>query len=280
MLYFFFFVLIFFNNKNKKLSIQNTFPETIEVDLLNLSNTETSNVSKAVATGPIINLGSATPTGNNSGRSVSPNLSNLSHLSQPVKKESNLRSWFHLPTAFNSTNSGRLTPAPAPALDVTTTSIYAAVGDTQNSAAPTTHSDNNTDDSHSPQQSMQKNKKIPSKKTNNFGESYYNKQNKIKEQKFTSPGSPAPSTSSTPSTSNVVVVPPTPPTTSANNNNHSINNQTNNNVEQQQQQQTKSSRRTTSLLNLFMSNSQGNNSSHLTYIFKIYSNFFFPFYFS
>lgn len=227
-----------------------TLAETIEVDLVNLSNVEASNASKS--SGPIINLDS---TGNNGGRSVSPNLSNLSHLSQPVKKESNLRSWFHLPTAFNAsggTTGGRSTPAP---LDVKSTSIYSTETTTPN-VAITSHDDTN-DDTNSPPQSMKTSSKSSTK--TNFGESYYNKQNKLKEQKFTSPGSPAPSTSSTPS-SNVVVVVAAPTTTNVNSN---VNvNQITNKTEQQQQ--TKSSRRTTSLLNLFMSNSQGN-SSHLTF---------------
>lgn len=228
--------------------IYKTLTETIEVDLVNLSNVEalSSNASKSsvVATGPIINLDA---TGNNSGRSVSPNLSNLSHLSQPVKKESNLRSWFHLPTAFNaSAATGRSTPAP---LDVKSTSIYSA--DTPSVAIT---NDDTNDDTNSPPQSMKTSKS--STKTN-FGESFYNKQNKLKEQKFTSPGSPAPSTSSTPSSNVVVVV---APTTSNANSNVNVN-QTN---ITEQQQQTKSSRRTTSLLNLFMSNSQGN-SSHITF---------------
>lgn len=227
--------------------------ENIEVDLVNLSNVEalSANASKATAVpiAPIINLESAA---NNSGRSVSPNLSNLSHLSQPVKKESNLRSWFHLPNAFNAGGlTGRSTPAP---VDVKSTSIYSA-------EIPNVTNDDTHDDTNSPPQSTKTSSKSSVK--TNFGDSFYNKQNKLKEQK--SAGSPAPSTSSTPS-SNVVVV---APNTNANSNVNVI--QTN---RTEQQQQTKSSRRTTSLLNLFMSNSQGNR-SHLTFFKKKYLPFLF-----
>uniref|UniRef100_A0A336LYW5 CSON011071 protein n=1 Tax=Culicoides sonorensis TaxID=179676 RepID=A0A336LYW5_CULSO len=211
-------------------------PETIEVDLVNLSSineaNDALNKNSSIPLGPIINLNSSE---NNNGRPVSPNFSNLSHLSQPAKKESNLRSWFHLP--------GRATPAPH---DVTITSIHNN-SEMPSSVTNTNNSDDTfNDDTNSPTQSMKTSGS--NKKSSNFGESFYNfnntKQNKLKEQ-----GSPVPSTSSTPS-SNVVVVPNTSKNV--------------NKIEQQQQQdqQTKSSRRTTSLLNLFMSNSQGKHESN------------------
>lgn len=217
-----------------------------------MSNVEalSANASKGtgVPTAPIINLD--TP---GSGRSASPNLSNLSHLSQPVKKESNIRSWFHLPNVLNAGSlTGRSTPAPVEAKGGT--SIYSTEIPTNST------NDDTNDDTNSPPQSTKTSSKT------NFGDSFYNKQNKLKEQtKITSPGSPAPSTSSTPS-SNVVVVAAATTTNSANS--HVNVNRT------EQQQQTKSSRRTTSLLNLFMSNSQGNRSPLTFYIKYLFSFFY------
>lgn len=139
-----------------------------------------------------------------------------------------------------TSSTGRSTPAPT---DAKLTSIYA-----ETSAMPDTSDNDDTNNS----QSMNKSK-------TNFGESFYNKQNKIKEQKIGSPSAPS------------VVT-----TTTAN----SVNCKS---ETQQQQPQTKSSRRTTSLLNLFMSNSQGNSSQfiyfssvsfHFTLFFFLYTHFF------
>ncbi|XP_063697271.1 F-BAR domain only protein 2 isoform X2 [Culicoides brevitarsis] len=116
-------------------------PENIEVDLVNLSSVDaSSSVSKqsAVPVAPIINLDA--PGTNTSVRSISPNLSNLTHLSQPPKKESNIRSWFHLPNTktTGNTSTGRSTPAPV--VDAKLTSIYA----TDAANASTSDNDDNS----------------------------------------------------------------------------------------------------------------------------------------
>lgn len=231
--------------------------ETIELDLVNLSSNESS--STVVKTTPIINLNSSSMVSNNSGGG-SPNLTNLTHLSQPTKKESNLRSWFHLSSSSNTaagTNQSGLNQVPNSSLDISTTSTYQ-----QQDLNSTMLTDNNgtSDANASPQPSMQSSK---SSKTN-FGEIFNNKQNKFKEQR---PTSPPLQQSSTP----IMMMTNTGGSETPS---ITIGAKTNAIAEQnsKEQQPQKSSRRTTSLLNLFMSNSQGN--SHNLSLFKTFNMIF------
>lgn len=251
----FFFFLCFFTTFVICFILLTHVSETIELDLVNLSSNENSSI--VVKSTPIINLNSSSLVSSNSG-SGSPNLTNLTHLSQPTKKESNLRSWFNLSSsssnAAGAANQSSLTQVPNSSLDISTTSTYQQQQQDINSTMLT---DNNgtSDANASPQPSMQSSK---SSKTN-FGEIFNNKQNKFKEHRSTSPPLQSPTIMTMTNTGGSE----TP--------NITMGTKTNAIAEQnsKEQQPQKSSRRTTSLLNLFMSNSQGN--SHNLSLFKTFN---------
>lgn len=172
----------------------------------------------------------AIPTSTNNQSVASPTLSNLSHLSQPPKKESYVRSWFNFsqnsstPTAVNS---GSISNSSLTERNPSIVAVEAAPSGGGGSYQQSDASSYNVDTlGSSPIQST--NLKQNNSKTN-FGEIFLKQ--KLKEQPVTNP-------------------------------HITLTGVDDENSEQQPtlstKEQPKSSRRTTSLLNLFMSNSQGN----------------------
>lgn len=208
--YFFYFVYLFHD-----------LTEIVEFNLsgLNAPNVNV-NTQNTVAEQVALNTSLTSNSTDNQGSVIS----NLSHLSQPVKKESNLLSWFNFSSSNTSTSGGQNMTTAAKSLHQPS-SIESKVEDIE--ATSKQSSDLFTPSAAdsvktSPLQSMK-----PINKTN-FGEIFYKQ--KLKEHVSSQGNETNPNLA----------------TNTAVSNSH------------KQTEQSKPSRRTSSLLNLFMSNTQGN----------------------